>query len=82
MVLVVEDNPDNMITVKALLNDKYHVVEAVNGNEGILMAKDRCFDLSLASRVICKRFFSRKPRQLRSNQALAVLSEAHWQSDC
>ncbi|NVN93919.1 MAG: response regulator [Bacteroidetes bacterium] len=40
LVLVVEDNPDNMITVKALLNDKYHVVEAVNGNEGILMAKD------------------------------------------
>lgn len=38
LVLVVEDNPDNMITVKALLSDNYKVIEAVNGKEGISMA--------------------------------------------
>ena len=39
LVLVVEDNPDNMITVKALLADNYTVLEAINGNEGVAMAK-------------------------------------------
>jgi signal transduction histidine kinase/CheY-like chemotaxis protein len=39
VVLVVEDNPDNMTTVKALLEDHYTVLEAVNAHEGIEMAK-------------------------------------------
>jgi len=39
VVLVVEDNLDNMLTVKAILNDKYTVIEAIDGSEGIAMAK-------------------------------------------
>jgi len=39
VVLVVEDNPDNMLTVKALLADDYIVIEAVNGEEGVTMAR-------------------------------------------
>lgn len=39
VVLVVEDNRDNMITVKALLGDQYTVIEAIDGNEGVEMAK-------------------------------------------
>jgi len=39
VVLVVEDNPDNMITVKALLADNYTVIEAVNGGESVEKAK-------------------------------------------
>lgn len=39
VVLVVEDNPDNMITVKALLDGEYTVIEAVDGSEAIEMAK-------------------------------------------
>ena len=39
LVLVVEDNPDNMLTVKALLEDRCHVVEAVNAYEGIELTK-------------------------------------------
>ncbi|MFZ4411934.1 MAG: response regulator [Bacteroidales bacterium] len=46
-VLVVEDNPDNMITVKALLSDNYTVLEAVNGLEGIAMAKENTLHLIL-----------------------------------
>lgn len=38
-VLIVEDNPDNMITVKAILGDNYTIIEAINGYEGIAMAK-------------------------------------------
>jgi signal transduction histidine kinase/CheY-like chemotaxis protein/HAMP domain-containing protein len=39
IILVVEDNPDNMITAKALLSDHYRVLEAVDGNEALLMTK-------------------------------------------
>lgn len=39
VVMVVEDNPDNMITIKALLADNYIVIEAGDGYAGIEMAK-------------------------------------------
>lgn len=38
-VLVVEDNPDNMITVKALLSDNFTVFEATDAKIGIEMVK-------------------------------------------
>ncbi len=47
IILVVEDNPDNMITVKALLEESYTVIEAVNGMEGIAKAKKHLPDLIL-----------------------------------
>jgi len=40
VVLVVEDNPDNMVTVKAILSNSYTIIEAVNGNEGLRKAKE------------------------------------------
>ena len=39
-VLVVEDNPDNMTTVKAILGDKFNILEAINGQDGINLAKE------------------------------------------
>ncbi|MFA6292385.1 MAG: response regulator [Victivallales bacterium] len=39
LVLVIEDNPDNMLTVKALLSDDYSVIGACDGNEGVDMAR-------------------------------------------
>jgi PAS domain S-box-containing protein len=39
VVLVVEDNPDNMTTVKAILANDFKIIEAVAGEEGIQMAK-------------------------------------------
>lgn len=47
LVLVVEDNPDNMITVKALLKENFTVIEAVDGRIGIEMAKKHVPDLIL-----------------------------------
>ncbi|MEI7663721.1 MAG: response regulator, partial [Bacteroidota bacterium] len=38
VVLVIEDNPDNMVTVRALLADNCSVLEATDGVEGIAMA--------------------------------------------
>ncbi|KAF5084864.1 response regulator [Acetobacterium wieringae] len=47
LVLAVEDNPDNMITVKALLSDHFRVLEAADGQESIEMAKQFVPDLIL-----------------------------------
>jgi CheY-like chemotaxis protein len=47
VVLVVEDNIDNMVTVKALLADGFTVLEAMDGERGIIMALEHCPDLIL-----------------------------------
>lgn len=39
LVLVVEDNPDNMLTIKALLDGKYNIIEAEDGRTGVEQAK-------------------------------------------
>lgn len=39
LVLIVEDNPDNLLTVKALLADNFDVICAENGIEGVSMAR-------------------------------------------
>ncbi len=39
LVLVVEDNPDNMLTIKALLDGKYNIIEAEDGRAGVEQAK-------------------------------------------
>lgn len=46
-ILVVEDNVDNMITVKALLDEKYTVLEATDGQMGIEMTLAHLPDLVL-----------------------------------
>lgn len=40
LVLVIEDNPDNLLTVKALLSDNFDVVTAETGVDGITMAQE------------------------------------------
>ncbi|MBI9094753.1 MAG: response regulator [Sphaerochaeta sp.] len=47
VVLVVEDNRDNMITVQALLRDHHTVLEAFTASEGIKMARAHVPDLIL-----------------------------------
>jgi CheY-like chemotaxis protein len=47
VVLVVEDNPDNMTTVKAILDGNYTVIEATNGISGVEMARKHKPDLIL-----------------------------------
>lgn len=47
LVLLVEDNPDNMITAKALLADNFDVIEAINGLQSVEMAKKHSPNLIL-----------------------------------
>ena len=46
-VLVVEDNADNMTTVRALLSEDYKMIEAVNGKIAIDMAQQHVPNLIL-----------------------------------
>jgi CheY-like chemotaxis protein len=39
LILIVEDNPDNMLTVKALLADNYSIIEAENGHQAVEQAQ-------------------------------------------
>ena len=47
LILVVEDNPDNMKTAKAILSRDYIVIEACNGYEGVQQALAHKPDLIL-----------------------------------
>ena len=47
LVLVIEDNADNRITVKALLGDHYEMIEAINGTQGIELAQKNIPNLIL-----------------------------------
>jgi len=46
-VLVVEDNPDSMLTVKALLRDTCTVIEAADGQAAVTLARMHMPDLIL-----------------------------------
>jgi len=47
VILIVEDNFDNMLTVKAVLEDKYTLLEAEDGTQGVLLAKKHLPNLIL-----------------------------------
>ncbi|MFK5856529.1 MAG: ATP-binding protein [Bacteroidota bacterium] len=46
-ILVVEDKPDNMTTIKAILKNKYNIMEAVDGEQGLDMIISLLPDLVL-----------------------------------
>ncbi len=46
-ILVVEDNPDNRTTLKALIGMKYTLIEAEDGEQGIALARELLPDLVL-----------------------------------
>lgn len=46
-VLIVEDNQDNMTTVKAIIGDRFKIFEAVDGVQGVIMAQKHFPDFIL-----------------------------------
>ncbi|MFC2111216.1 response regulator, partial [Bacteroidota bacterium] len=46
-VLIIEDNPDNMISIKAILKEKYNITEAYDGEQGLKMAQSQLPDIIL-----------------------------------
>ncbi len=47
LILVVEDNVDNLLTIKSLLDENYRIIEAYDGQDGITKAKTYRPDLIL-----------------------------------
>ncbi len=54
-ILVVEDNPDNMTTIKAVLGKGYRIWEAMDGEEGLKKAVELIPDLILLDISLPKR---------------------------
>ena len=54
VVLVVEDNPDNMVTIKAVLPKGVIVKEAFDGEQGLHMAQNLLPDLILLDMALAK----------------------------
>ncbi len=46
-VLIVEDNPDNMTTIKAILQNKYNITEAFDGEQGLKSVQSQIPDMIL-----------------------------------
>ncbi|MBF0303569.1 MAG: response regulator, partial [Desulfamplus sp.] len=46
-ILIVEDNPDNMVTIKAILQNRYPILEARDGEEGLKIATESRSELKL-----------------------------------
>ena len=53
-ILIVEDNPDNMTTIKAVLQNRYRILEATNGEECLRMAAETTPDLILLDMALTK----------------------------
>ena len=66
-VLIVEDNPDNMTTVKAIIADKYRIFEATNGIEGVQMATMHLPDLILMDIALPELDGIKAFKEIRSN---------------
>lgn len=47
-VLIVEDNPDMLSFLEGLLNKKYHVLRADNGEKGLAIARNHSLDLIIS----------------------------------
>lgn len=53
-VLIVEDNLDNMVAVKAILKDKFNIIEAYDGEEGLNKANEELPDIILLDMALPK----------------------------
>ena len=81
-ILAIEDNPDNMVTIKAILKNRYCIAEAYDGETGLQQAKE-CnpalilLDMSLpglSGEEVIK--LIRKDKTLKNTAVIAVTAQA------
>ncbi len=70
-VLIIEDNLDNMITIKAILGQEYNISEAVDGEQGLSFAQSLIPDLILLDMSLPKMSGEEVIGLLRSNSETA-----------
>lgn len=69
-VLIVEDNIDNMTTVRAVIGKKFKTIEAVNGVEAVLMAQKHVPDFILMDIALPELDGIQAFKQIRNNPHL------------
>jgi signal transduction histidine kinase/DNA-binding response OmpR family regulator/HAMP domain-containing protein len=69
-ILVVEDNPDNMTTIKAILQNRYRIREATDGEKGLMMAAETGPDLILLDMALPGMDGLTVVRRLKDDEAL------------
>ncbi|MBA4417925.1 MAG: hybrid sensor histidine kinase/response regulator, partial [Syntrophus sp. (in: bacteria)] len=72
-ILIVEDNPDNMTTIKAVLQNRYRILEATDGEEGLRMAEEARPDLILLDMALPKMDGLTVVRHLKDNKELSPI---------
>ncbi|MCK5545649.1 MAG: response regulator, partial [Desulfobulbaceae bacterium] len=72
-ILFIEDNPDNMITIKAVLQDRYKIVKATDGEQGLKTALTELPDLVLLDMALPKMDGFELVRKIRDNKAVAAI---------
>jgi CheY-like chemotaxis protein/signal transduction histidine kinase/HAMP domain-containing protein len=70
-ILIVEDNADNMTTIKALLQNRYRILEATDGEEGLRMGTEARPDLILLDMALPKMDGFTVVRHLKEDKALS-----------
>ncbi|MEI6492749.1 MAG: response regulator, partial [Verrucomicrobiota bacterium] len=70
VVLVMEDSPDNLRTMKALLSDRYQIVEAGDGRAGIELARTHLPDIVLTDIALPGLDGIQALREIRDDEAL------------
>ena len=73
VILVVEDNPDNMTTIKAILQNRFLIREAADGEEGLRIAAETKPDLILFDMALPKLDGMAVVRQLKENGELSSI---------
>jgi len=73
VILVVEDNPDNMLAARALLKDAYYLVEAWDGQAGVEQARLHKPDLILMDISLPVMDGIQALKTLRADQELAAI---------
>ncbi|MBU3913943.1 response regulator, partial [bacterium] len=66
-ILIVEDNPDNMFTIKAILGDSYHLLEAIDGEAGLEATQTALPDLVLLDMSLPKMDGFQVVREIKAN---------------
>ncbi len=72
-ILIVEDNPDNMVTIKAVLQGRYRIIEASDGQVGLDLAARTRPDLILLDMALPKMDGLTVLRRLSEDRDLAAI---------
>lgn len=72
-ILVIEDNPDNMTTIKAIIGNRCRIIEAADGEEGLRVAAATLPDLILLDMALPKMDGLTVAGHLKANPALHAI---------